>query len=377
MLRPSDKSKQKFLVALRQLALTAPGGRVSLIEASRLIEHIVPTDNVAISWHDKHHNIIDMHHSRDMSLAVAQDFAENFMPSSSNLIEDAGIITLLMMHALNQPVANMTEGPFFDYQKFIRSEFYNRILRPVDLGRGLEVVMRHADNTTAASMTLARSFNSHEFTHVEIDWVEQIQPWLEHLARKDKFDANMVSGLSSGKSASLLIDAKGKVLSASAFALFLLHQAADTPLADKPLKQTAQGDVSILLRRLSNAVSSSWTSQFALPPSLTIDNHWGRFHLHAYVLNSFEAGAPLQISLHIDHKIPLSLALFHLPRFLELSPREREVALLILAGLDRNAIAQQLQVKPSTVVYFTRQLYQRLDVNQQSELLPALKYGTA
>jgi DNA-binding CsgD family transcriptional regulator len=31
-----------------------------------------------------------------------------------------------------------------------------------------------------------------------------------------------------------------------------------------------------------------------------------------------------------------------------------------------------MSVKPSTVIYFTRQLYQRLNINRQSELLPAL-----
>ena len=55
----SLKSKQKkYIVALRQLALTAPGGRMSLIEAVGLLQNIVPTDNTAIYWLNKQSDVI-------------------------------------------------------------------------------------------------------------------------------------------------------------------------------------------------------------------------------------------------------------------------------------------------------------------------------
>jgi hypothetical protein len=93
------------------------------------------------------------------------------------------------------------------------------------------------------------------------------------------------------------------------------------------MQQTVQGDVSVLLRRFSNSIAAAMNTLSALPPSLVVNNRWGRFHLLAYVLNPFERGLPMQISLHVERLVPLSLALFHLPNFLNLSPREREVCL--------------------------------------------------
>jgi DNA-binding CsgD family transcriptional regulator len=307
-----------------------------------------------------------------MPLPVALDFLENFTHPTVQNDERDIYPTLVQALSLDMRVTYLNNSDIFNHQHFIKSEFYNRILRPLDLGRAIEVQLKHADITSLATLSFGRSFQSADFNAAEVDLLVQAQPWLEHLARKDDLAVPDTQSIGNGESASLLIDAKGRVLSSSAFALSLLHQAADTPLADKPLRQTAQGDASILLRRLSSSVANALSSLFALPPSLVINNRWGRFQLHAYVLSAFDTGAPMQISLHIEKQVPLSLSLFRLPRFLELSPREREVGLFMLAGLDRNDIARELGVKQSTVVYFTRQLYRRLDINQQSELLPAL-----
>jgi len=373
MLRPSLKSGQKYLAALRQLALTASGGRVAMIEALRLMQHIVPNDNISIFWKDKYANIIDHHNEMDIPLSIALDYLENFTrPTMQNGERNIYHPTIVQAHSFDVRVTYNNNSPIYNHKQFVNSEFYNRILRPIDLGRAVEMQLLHADITSLASITIARSFQSADYTAAEIDLLVQAQPWLEHLARKDDLAVPDTQSIGNGESASLLIDARGKVLSSSAFALSLLHQAADTPLADKPLRQTAQGDASILLRRLSSSVANALSSLFALPPSLVINNRWGRFQLHAYVLSAFETGAPIQISLHIEKQVPLSLSLFRLPRFLELTPREREVGLFMLAGLERNEIARELGVKQSTVVYFTRQLYRRLDINQQSELLPSL-----
>jgi len=370
MSRSANKFQQKHLIALRQLALTAPGGRMSLNEAVGLLQHIVPTDNSAIFWMNKQSDVIDIHQNLDLPLAVVQDYLQNFMHTTGPNGEEASGFTIRQVVADNHRV--WVGNQLCDYKQYVRSEFYNRIASPTHLARISAVPLKHADGTPQAVIVFGRLLDAPDFNPAEIDCLKQAQPWLEHLGRKDYIAATDTSYFNGEESASILIDADGKVLSTSPFALILLHQAADTPLAHKPLKQTVQGDVSVLLRRLSSSVTNAMNSQFALPPSLTINNRWGRFLLHAYVLNAFETGTPMQISLHIERKVPLSLSLFRSPRFLELTPREREVCLHSLAGLEYKEIAREMGIKPSTVIYFTRQLYRRLNIYKQSELLPAL-----
>jgi DNA-binding CsgD family transcriptional regulator len=53
---------------------------------------------------------------------------------------------------------------------------------------------------------------------------------------------------------------------------------------------------------------------------------------------------------------------------IRLSPRQTEVALMILRGHSTLSIALQLRVSPQTVKVFRRQLYRRCGINSQAEL---------
>jgi DNA-binding CsgD family transcriptional regulator len=64
---------------------------------------------------------------------------------------------------------------------------------------------------------------------------------------------------------------------------------------------------------------------------------------------------------------------------IRLSPRQAEVALLILRGHSSVSIGLRLAVSPQTVKVFRRQLYARCAITTQAELfallLPLLKGG--
>ena len=60
----------------------------------------------------------------------------------------------------------------------------------------------------------------------------------------------------------------------------------------------------------------------------------------------------------------------------ELTPRETEIAALIVEGSSRSAIAQQLTVSQETVKTHTKHLYQKLDVHSRDELVELLNRET-
>ncbi len=57
---------------------------------------------------------------------------------------------------------------------------------------------------------------------------------------------------------------------------------------------------------------------------------------------------------------------------IRLSPRQAEVALLVLRGHSTSSIALQLAVSPQTVKVFRRQLYSRCSISSQAELFALL-----
>jgi DNA-binding CsgD family transcriptional regulator len=54
---------------------------------------------------------------------------------------------------------------------------------------------------------------------------------------------------------------------------------------------------------------------------------------------------------------------------LELSPRERQVTMLLLGGLSHNQVAARLRVSRHTITDYVKGIYGKLDVHSQAELL--------
>ena len=62
-----------------------------------------------------------------------------------------------------------------------------------------------------------------------------------------------------------------------------------------------------------------------------------------------------------------------------LSDREYQVALALARGLNQREVAEQLGVKPSTVLTLTKRLYRKLRITRRAELVTRLQevYGQA
>ena len=103
--------------------------------------------------------------------------------------------------------------------------------------------------------------------------------------------------------------------------------------------------------------------------SLYGENRYGRFRFHVHALRGDTQ--PL-FGLRIERRVPLRQRLFALPRFRGLTPREREVCMLLAHNHTHVELAEALGIKPSTAIYHIRNVYQRLGIKQRAELLPAL-----
>lgn len=361
-------SPAKTLAALRQLACLGHPGALAAPEAVNLIRARVKFDTASLSWHDRHGNLSDILNVTPAPPEVVLDYLENFQTRPD--LESVRGFTLKTVHTRRERVlaspcrATLT-------REYVNSAFYNRILKPVGYGWGRMMLARRGDGAPLAILFAARPLDATDFSPSEMRFLEQAQPWLEHLLRNEA-DTPEESHTPSGASATVVFDSKGEIGAASCGALELLHQAAGVSFADRQLSRSARGRIGGLLERLSRPLQAALEGAAKLPPEIHIANRWGRFHLRAYAMDAFAGGAPQRISLHIERFIPMSLQLFRAPRFLGLSLREREICLHLLAGRSQTEAALCMGVAPSTAIYFTRQVFQRLAINRQSELLAAL-----
>jgi DNA-binding CsgD family transcriptional regulator len=93
---------------------------------------------------------------------------------------------------------------------------------------------------------------------------------------------------------------------------------------------------------------------------------WGRFAIRAFRLSDPKGRRADQVALLIRREEPRSLSLVRGTARAALSPQQREVALLIVAGKSNREIADELGLSIHTASSHVKQVYSRLEVNERS-----------
>jgi DNA-binding CsgD family transcriptional regulator len=95
----------------------------------------------------------------------------------------------------------------------------------------------------------------------------------------------------------------------------------------------------------------------------------GQLYAHVERFGAPEAGLVAVLELRADHeRIPVH-------RLVGLTPRERDVATLVVEGLTDREIAADLSLSRPTVGQYTRQIYRKLAVRSRAELIAFLLRG--
>jgi DNA-binding NarL/FixJ family response regulator len=96
-----------------------------------------------------------------------------------------------------------------------------------------------------------------------------------------------------------------------------------------------------------------------------VNSAWGRFSVRAFRLPDAKGRRAEQIGLLIRREEPRSLSLVRGTGLSELSPQQREVALLLARGKSNREIADELGLSFNTASYHVKQVFARLDVNDR------------
>jgi DNA-binding CsgD family transcriptional regulator len=122
-----------------------------------------------------------------------------------------------------------------------------------------------------------------------------------------------------------------------------------------------------LLARLAVDVGNDYDGHAWQGPAVAIDNVWGRFQLRAARLHG-GTGTGDQVGIRIQRQVPAALKMVQTVDGLGLSPRQRELAVLLGCSLQNEIIADRLGLRPSTVAGMVKDVYHRVGVNSRQAL---------
>jgi DNA-binding CsgD family transcriptional regulator len=100
-------------------------------------------------------------------------------------------------------------------------------------------------------------------------------------------------------------------------------------------------------------------------PEIERNTAWGRFVIRRFPLADARGRRADQLALLVRLEEPRTLSLVRGTRHSDLSPQQREVALLLAKGLTNTQIAHTLGLSLNTANYHVKQVYLRLEVNDR------------
>lgn len=250
-----------------------------------------------------------------------------------------------------------------DWSEFLRSDFYNVVLRPADVYACLSLMLRTPQGRGVGAIKLYRGAGSPTFSPEDAAVLGRLEPCLARALQPGELDAegSMVAG-----SGLLIATPLGRLLWISPEAEKLM------PLAFGWRWRGTRGElpqvVQLLLHRLQWACQAQEGTPGTALPQIGWRNAGGWFTLRATKLTP-AAGEAQATAIHLTQRIPRTGWLLQALEPLALPPRQHELAYWIARGCSESQIADRMGISVPTVVYHRRSLYERLDVQDRQGLL--------
>ncbi len=272
--------------------------------------------------------------------------------------------------------------------ELLRSDFYNVVLRPGDVGDGLSLALCSPQGQGVGILKLYRRGWSRRFTETDAAVLGRLEAILTRALQPGETDTELSEICGEGL---LIVSPQARLQWVSPGAQGLLRQAFGQRWRHGELPAAVESLIQRLYWTQGKRSAPGGSAAEAELPVLTLHNVHGEFMLRAAPLAGtgsgiqagIEAGtqagtdaadprASEAVAIHITRRVLRGVRLLERLRALGLPGRQIELACWLARGLPESSIADRMGVSANTVVYHRRQLYARLGVATRSELLGRL-----
>jgi DNA-binding CsgD family transcriptional regulator len=248
-------------------------------------------------------------------------------------------------------------------REFERHDFYHCAVRPIGAG-GDAIFLRLQEHGLPIGVMISRCREDKDFSTGEKHAFAGLLPHLHHALT---IPGDYAGCWSEGEEQGLmLLDAHGAIRHQCSTAQALLFHAA---------QPSALEEISLRMKALAARLLAIFRGEQGAAPALwQHENATGRYAFRAYWLNPLQPGEGL-IGVSVSRQMPLPLKLLRRMEALPLSPREREICLLLIQGLTYAAIAGKLCRSERTVISHAQNIFAKLGVVSRTELAGKLLAG--
>jgi DNA-binding CsgD family transcriptional regulator len=346
--------KNRALTHIRQLCNLSVGSHTAMPAIVRAIHDLVDSAHNLFIWTDPQGRPVDR-------------FCETYFPSvvTADARNLPGKTDLAAIAVHGNIVGNMRDRP----SDFYRSPFFAEVYRPMRAQRSLDAVIRVGGQPVGV-LVLHRDSDL-PFSDAEQSDLEAVLPYLRNLwAQRPvrSVDAFIESDHADQGAAIITPSAQIQYLSANAGQLLRM---AGTHSASDALAGAVQLPAQVA--RLCAQFARSQPADIQhMPHSHSIVNAWGRFVFNVFWLEGQAAHESGLIGLTIQRQEPLALGIVRGLQRTALSPKQREIALMLALGKTAEEVVTHLSIGATTYKDHVRKIYEKMGVNQRADLIRQL-----
>ncbi|MBL8515710.1 MAG: helix-turn-helix transcriptional regulator [Betaproteobacteria bacterium] len=351
-----------LLAHIRQLSCLGLPGQTLVPALLKSVREYVGAESAGFFWVDTRGEMTDLYAERVLPAPLMKLYFERHYDGPEMSFREA---FRKRARASDQVISSSADG------ELQRTAYYNEILRHLDAHHMLYAIIRD-QGSPLGQLSLYRPKSSSAFGHGERTALNEVCRFVAHAVARQPATADDSPGggfLDSEDEGLVLADQKGRIVQGATHAMLLLSRAGGMPLsaqagvlvAGQSLPTFAQALIADLLRLLAN--------QAAPPPANIRDTPWGRYAVRAYLLGDQPGDPDALVGIQVKRLEPVILRMAEAMHHLELSPQQREVAILLAKGCSNPEIAEALKVSRNTAIYHIKQLFTRLDAHDRGEAL--------
>jgi DNA-binding CsgD family transcriptional regulator len=317
------------------------------------------------------HDLVDSAHNlfiwTDAQGRPIDRFCEAYFPAvvaadAQNLPGKTDLATIAMHGKI---AGNIRQRP----ADFYRSPFFAEVYRPMRVQNSLDAVVRIGGRPLGV-LVLHRDSDT-PFTEAEQSDLEAVLPYLRNLwAQRPVHSVDAFIESDQADQGAAIIAPGGQIQYLSSNAEQLLRMA-DTRSALRVPAGTVQLPEQVA-RLCAQFAHTEHAGIAHAPHSHSVVNAWGRFVFSVFWLEGRAAHESGLIGLTIQRQEPLSLGIVRGLQRTALSPKQREIALMLALGKTAEEVVTQLSIGTTTYKDHVRKIYEKMGVNQRADLIRQL-----
>lgn len=355
--------KQTAAIAtIRQACFAGLGGRALMPIVAAQLRALVPSACCQFTWSSETGRITNF-------------WCDTFMPRRTAWIilnhrryeADAGV-SFRELAMFGAPTGNLR---VWWERGFENSATYAAVFEPYGFKWFLDGVVRDGQRPYGV-LALIRRREQPDFSADEEALVGRVLPYLAHALRvRAGRPARFVSA---GRSGLVVCSEDGEVVewseTAHRLAVFALLERIDL---DARVGSGDFDEARLALRGVARELSQrlSEGDDSAALPAIVRRNGWGEFVLRGYRLRD-GGGSTTRLGILIEQLVPFESHLLERINATSLTAKQKEIALLSARGLANAEIASQLNISPHTLKDYFKDIYARLEINSQRQLVERL-----